>query len=162
MSVLLHASHLEVGYHRGQATTRLLQDFNFSLAENEIVAVVGASGVGKSSLLRILAGLEKPLAGEVNYLGQPLDGPHPHLSVAFQDPTLLPWRTLEQNVAFGLDFRHQPRLEAHETSGTRAAGDCVGRSDYPSQQATDPAFRRDGTARGASPMSGAAAESDAA
>ncbi|MEG3495111.1 ATP-binding cassette domain-containing protein [Klebsiella variicola] len=68
MSVLLHASHLEVGYHRGQATTRLLQDFNFSLAENEIVAVVGASGVGKSSLLRILAGLEKPLAGEVNYL----------------------------------------------------------------------------------------------
>lgn len=114
MSVLLHASHLEVGYHRGQATTRLLQDFNFSLAENEIVAVVGASGVGKSSLLRILAGLEKPLAGEVNYLGQPLDGPHPHLSVAFQDPTLLPWRTLEQNVAFGLDFRHQPRLEVHE------------------------------------------------
>lgn len=34
--------------------------------------------------------------------------------MAFQDPTLLPWRTLEQNVAFGLDFRHQPRLEAHE------------------------------------------------
>ena len=91
-----------------------LADINLDFHDGELVALLGPSGCGKTTLLRILAGLEKPLAGEVNYLGQPLDGPHPHLSVAFQDPTLLPWRTLEQNVAFGLDFRHQPRLEAHE------------------------------------------------
>ncbi|MFK3705495.1 ABC transporter ATP-binding protein [Klebsiella sp. NPDC088457] len=131
MSVLLHASHLEVGYRRRQTTTRLLQDFSFSLAENEIVAVVGASGVGKSSLLRILAGLETPLAGQVSYLGLPLNGPHPHLSVAFQDATLLPWRTLEQNVAFGLDFRHQPRLDAQERrERVRHAIAAVGLSEH--------------------------------
>lgn len=131
MSILLQASHLEVGYHRRQTTTRLLKNFSFALAENEIVAVVGASGVGKSSLLRILAGLEKPLAGQVSYLGLPLTGPHPHLSVAFQDATLLPWRTLEQNVAFGLDFRHQPRLVPLERrERVRQAIASVGLSEH--------------------------------
>lgn len=122
MSVLLHASHLEVGYHRGQATTRLLQDFNFSLAENEIVAVVGASGVGKSSLLRILAGLEKPLAGEVNYLGQPLDGPHPHLSVAFQDPRCCPgalWNRMSLLASISAISRGLRRTNVRNACGRR-------------------------------------------
>ncbi|MCL2896902.1 ABC transporter ATP-binding protein [Brenneria tiliae] len=114
MSALLDAQGLVVGYRQGAAATVLLDGIDFSLRDNEIVVVVGSSGVGKSSLLRILAGLEKALSGRVAYRGEPLNGPHPHLSVAFQDPTLLPWRTLEQNVAFGLNFRHQPRLSAGE------------------------------------------------
>ncbi|MFZ4833853.1 ABC transporter ATP-binding protein [Rouxiella sp. Mn2063] len=127
MSCLLEALSIDVGYRQQGVTTTLLQNFSFSLQHKEIVAVVGASGVGKSSLLRILAGLEKPLAGEVRYQGAVLNTPHPHLSVAFQDPTLLPWRTLAQNVAFGLNFRHQPSLNAHERQ-TRVAQaiDAVG------------------------------------
>jgi len=120
MNTLLEASSIDVGYRQQGVTTTLLQDFSFRLQREEIVAVVGASGVGKSSLLRILAGLEKPLAGQVRYQGVVLDHPHPHLSVAFQDPTLLPWRTLAQNVAFGLSFRHQQALSADERQ-TRVA-----------------------------------------
>ncbi|MEC5317781.1 ATP-binding cassette domain-containing protein [Brenneria populi subsp. brevivirga] len=114
MSVLLEAKGVVVGYRQGGAAAVLLDGVDFSLRGNEIVAVVGGSGVGKSSLLSILAGLGKALSGRVEYQGEPLNGPHPHLSVAFQDPTLLPWRTLEQNVAFGLSFRHQPALTAGE------------------------------------------------
>ncbi|WP_416414245.1 ABC transporter ATP-binding protein [Pantoea sp. App145] len=114
MSALLQAHKLDIGYQHSGKVTRLMQHFDFTLSENEIVAVVGSSGVGKSSLLRILAGLEKPLSGEVTWLGKVLTGPHPRLSVAFQDATLLPWLTLEQNVAFGLDFRHQPRISASQ------------------------------------------------
>ena len=59
----------------------------------------------------MLAGLQKPAAGRVQLLGQPIDGPHPRVAVAFQDPSLLPWLSLVKNVAFGLDFARQPTLD---------------------------------------------------
>src|SRR5690606_8979197 len=76
----------------------------------EVVAVLGASGAGKSSLLRVLAGLQPASAGTLLMEGAPLTGVHPRVAVAFQDPSLLPWLSLERNVAFGLDFKHQPAL----------------------------------------------------
>ena len=84
------------------------------LARGEVLAVLGASGAGKSSLLRVLAGLQAPSAGALDMEGQRLAGVHPRVAVAFQDPGLLPWLTLERNVAFGLDFKHQPALDARE------------------------------------------------
>src|SRR5690606_26289200 len=70
--------------------------------------------VGKSSLLRVLAGLQPPDAGSLEVAGAALSGVHPRLAVAFQNPGLLPWLDLEANVAFGLDFRRQPRLSPQE------------------------------------------------
>ena len=108
---LLAARGLALAYESGLA---ILQDVDISLRSGEIVAVLGPSGVGKSSLLRVLAGLRKPARGQIELEGVALSRPHPQLAVAFQAPALLPWLTLEKNVAFGLDFKHQPELSRTE------------------------------------------------
>jgi NitT/TauT family transport system ATP-binding protein len=92
----------------------VLADFDFALAPGEIVSVLGPSGVGKSSLLRVLAGLQAPSAGTVRLEQAPLREVHPRVAIAFQNPGLLPWLTLERNVAFGLDFKRQPLLSREE------------------------------------------------
>lgn len=109
---VLSATDVALDYARpGDGPHRILQDFSLELQAGEIVALLDPSGVGKSSLLRVLAGLQQPQAGQVRLRGRQLTGPAPDVGFVFQDPCLLPWLTLEENVAFGLDFRHQPRLD---------------------------------------------------
>ena len=115
----------------------ILSAFDISLRRGEIVSVLGPSGVGKSSLLRVLAGLQKSTEGSVTINQHPMQGVHPRVAIAFQDASLLPWLTLEKNVGFGLGFKHQPRLSAAERRGrVDAAIEEVGlshaRSLYPS------------------------------
>ena len=74
------------------------------------MAVIGASGCGKSTLLRLVAGLERPTDGTIALDGTPLHGPSPSVGVVFQEPRLMPWLKLVDNVAFGLS-RDLPRQE---------------------------------------------------
>ncbi|WP_322012180.1 ABC transporter ATP-binding protein [Paraburkholderia sp. J12] len=92
----------------------VLDGVDLDVAPGELVSILGASGSGKSTLLRIVAGLQKPDAGTVTVEGTPLAGPRPDIALAFQDPCLLPWLSVERNVAFGLGFTRQPRLARSE------------------------------------------------
>jgi sulfonate transport system ATP-binding protein len=81
---------------------RVLRDVSLTIEPGEIVALIGASGSGKSTLLRQVSGLDRPDAGTVLIDGTPIQGVDQRSAVAFQEPRLLPWRTIEHNVALGL------------------------------------------------------------
>src|SRR6516225_6320108 len=76
----------------------VLEDINLVVRPNEVIALLGESGCGKSTILRILAGLIRPTKGEVFYHGQPLHGLNPGVAIVFQSFALLPWLTVTDNV----------------------------------------------------------------
>lgn len=79
-----------------------LKKVNFTCQESEFISIVGKSGCGKTTLLRIIAGLECPSEGEVIIEGRKIDGPGFDRAVVFQEPRLFPWLTVEKNVALGI------------------------------------------------------------
>lgn len=97
-----------------------LGQLSLTIAEGEILAVVGASGCGKSTLLRLVAGLDQPSEGRIGLDGTQLTGPSPKVGVVFQEPRLMPWLKVKDNVAFGLS-RQLPRAERER----RAAGEIA-------------------------------------
>jgi sulfonate transport system ATP-binding protein len=80
----------------------VLRDVNFDVRPGEVLAILGPSGCGKSTLLRATAGLDAPSAGTVQIDGTAVQGIDSRCAVAFQEPRLLPWHTLQANVAIGL------------------------------------------------------------
>jgi NitT/TauT family transport system ATP-binding protein len=90
---------------------KVLKDIDLSLYPDEVVALLGPSGSGKSTCLRILAGLLSPTDGEVLVDGKRLDGANPWVSMVFQGYALLPWLTVFENVALGLDPYDLPKNE---------------------------------------------------
>jgi NitT/TauT family transport system ATP-binding protein len=87
----------------------VLDNISMSVKPKEVVVLLGQSGCGKSTILRILAGLIKPSAGAVEYHGQPLEGMNPGVAIVFQSFALYPWMTVTQNVQIVLDATGFPR-----------------------------------------------------
>ena len=91
-----------------------LADINVDVGEGEFVTVVGPSGCGKTTLLRILGGLLRRTSGEVLLAGSPVDGPRRDIGIVFQNPILLPWRTVLGNVMLPAEVLDLPREKYRE------------------------------------------------
>ena len=79
-----------------------LESFSAQIRLGEIVAIIGGSGCGKSTLLRAIAGLDRASAGAIGLDGLPITAPHEKIGIIFQEPRLLPWLTVADNIGFGL------------------------------------------------------------
>jgi NitT/TauT family transport system ATP-binding protein len=95
---------------RGRTVTAL-DGLDLKVSRGEFVCVVGASGSGKSTLLSLVAGLDSPTRGEITLDGKPVTGPGPDRGLVFQSASLYPWRSVERNVAFGLELLRLGRAE---------------------------------------------------
>jgi ABC-type nitrate/sulfonate/bicarbonate transport system ATPase subunit len=96
---------------QGKKRLHALNDISLSAEPEEFVCLLGPSGCGKSTLLKMVAGLENADSGTVAVDGEPLRGPRVGCGMVFQDYALYPWLTVEQNVSFGLELRHEKKEE---------------------------------------------------
>lgn len=110
---------LGLEYKRPDGTGGLVavDDFNLPVHSGEFVSILGPSGCGKSTTLMMVAGLLAPTKGEIKVNGQVVRGVGPERALVFQDAALLPWRTVEKNVAMGFEFwrRGQAQSVSQET-----------------------------------------------
>lgn len=104
------------GYGRDGAKTEVLQNINLTVEEGEFVVIVGYSGSGKSTLINLISGLVKPDAGEALIEGRKITEPGPDRGLVFQNYSLLPWLTVEENIALAVDevFKNWPREQRKE------------------------------------------------
>jgi ABC-type nitrate/sulfonate/bicarbonate transport system ATPase subunit len=145
-AAMIQAQNLAFGYPDQVA---LFESFDWRVARDEAWVVVGPSGCGKSTLLYLLAGLRHPSSGTIWVGGERLTRPRPRTGLILQDYGLLPWATVEENVALGLrirrlygpDGRHAPderrmtSTEIHDVAGTwlDRLGIARLRQQYPAQ-----------------------------
>jgi sulfate transport system ATP-binding protein len=107
-----------VGLSKSFKGTQVLEDITFDVAEGESLVLLGASGSGKTTILRIIAGLEEPNTGRVVLHGRDvteLPARERGVGVIFQDYALFPRMTVEKNISYGLRIRNRPRKEIKET-----------------------------------------------
>ena len=100
--------------YQGDKQLLVLDKIELHLDANEFVCLVGASGCGKSTLLKIIAGLEQPSSGGVLVAGEPVLGPGADRGMVFQNYTLFPWRSVAENIGFGLELKGLSKLDRQQ------------------------------------------------
>ncbi len=111
--------HLQVSsvcksFGHGEKAKLVLDRISFDLHAGEFLALVGSSGSGKSTVMRLIAGLDQPSAGSISIDGDPVRGPGSDRGMVFQKYSLYPWLTAAQNVAFGMELQGRSRMDIRE------------------------------------------------
>lgn len=126
---------VSITFSRAGESVDAVRDVSFTVEPGEFVALLGASGCGKSTLLNTVAGFITPSHGQVCVDGEPVTKPGADRGMVFQQHALFPWKTVQENVEFGLKMRKMPRKERQETA--RMFLDLVGLdgfgASYPAQ-----------------------------
>ena len=102
---------MRFGDRRGGGVLTAVHNVNFSVSDGEVVSLIGPSGCGKSTLLNIGSGLTAPSEGTAFVDGEPVVGPNAHVAFMLQKDLLLPWRTIGENVMFGVEIQRVPLAE---------------------------------------------------
>ncbi len=122
--VIAQLSNVGLTFGTGNNRTEVLHDIDLELGSGDFVCVLGASGCGKTTLLRVLAGYQRPSQGTVTVSGKAHTAPNADVGVVFQRPNLFPWLTISKNVEFGPKMRGVAKLERRQR--VAASLDMVG------------------------------------
>lgn len=98
----LKIEHVQKSFPMEEGTLQVLKDINLVVNSGEFISIVGTSGCGKSTLIRTIAGLEMPTGGAIYIGDKQVSGPSVETGMIFQEARLFPWRTVEENIAFGI------------------------------------------------------------
>ena len=110
----LQIQQLGKQFGEGRDRKTVLEDINFRMQSGDFTALVGSSGSGKSTILRLIAGLDHPSSGRILVDGEPVQGPGPDRGMVFQKYSLYPWLNAADNVAFGMRMQGRPAAEIRE------------------------------------------------
>ena len=105
---VLQVNNLSLSFIESDGSLEVLDDISFSLQAHAFVSIIGPSGGGKTTLLRVLAGLEKPTSGDIAIYDHTAQTPQPRVGMVFQKPNLMPWRTVRRNISLPLELESLP------------------------------------------------------
>lgn len=125
---VLTVEDLTKTYADGDREVIAVKDIDLTVNKGEFVTMVGPSGCGKTTLLEILAGLRSPTEGSVKVKGHEVTGPHPSIGVVFQEESTFPWRTVLENIEFGLEMNGVNKKDRRDTA--REMISLVGLDDF--------------------------------
>ena len=111
--VWVKVEHATKQFFTKKGTVTALEDVNLEVHDGEFVCLLGPSGCGKTTLLRMIGGLDAPTSGTVEIDGEIVDKPSPMMTMVFQEYSLYPWRTIAENVGFGLEMMSVPKEQRH-------------------------------------------------
>ncbi len=114
MPIQLQVSNVCKSFGHGPQAKLVLDQVSFDLQGGQFLALVGSSGSGKSTVMRLIAGLDRPSSGTITLDGQAVRGPGFDRGMVFQKYSLYPWLTAAQNVAFGMELQQRSRQDIRE------------------------------------------------
>ncbi len=109
-------SRVDIHFGAGATAVQALSDIDLRIRAGEFISILGPSGCGKSTIIGAIAGFTKPSAGEISVDGRRVKSPGPDRGVVFQQHTLFPWKTVLENVEFGLKMRGVSKPQRRETA----------------------------------------------